>query len=651
MSLLLTSVFRPFGVDDEYGRKENKLELFHNQVTREQGIFSLRYNHRSFGLYFIAENIKMPTVILDFPTLKQFRKEVGKGYDYVGISFIAPNFVKARKMAEIVREVSPATKIILGGHGTMIPDIENLIDSDHVVRGEGIYQLRKLFGEEVDAPIRHPILPSAENKRVLGFPVGGKAAVLIPGVGCPNACRFCCTSHFFQKEYTPYLKTGREIFDVLVRISDEHKTDEFFVMDENFLKYKERAMELLALMEQEKRYFNFSIFSSAEAITAFGIENMVKLGIAYVWIGAESRQTLFEKTKGIDVKELIAEMRAHGIFVLASSILFLEHQDKENIWSDIDYAISLKPDFTQFMQLGPLPQTRLYQEYKEQGILREDIPYEEWHGQHRLWFDHPNFTGEESEVILRDAFRKEYETLGPSILRIGETLIRGLRHKVYQTEDSFMKRRYEFRMKRCRSFYHAVTPLKWLVPTKNMKEFATGVLAMYRENLGRRTPAHFASASFIYTGALLERARLALGREAHNPKPIKTFFRLEPAMYREMKGKIMALLRNRKTWAFLEPAPAGGSFQLSVHFSGKIKERTVEKIMRKLNAKQQLSLKAVRINITPLARFRDETLEKLVEKMSGRCQDIQIYMSESQKRRVARLERLLSKRFCSVKTY
>ena len=57
MKLLLTSVFGPYGVDDEYGEKENKMELFHNQVTREQGIFSFRFNHGSHGLCILAENI------------------------------------------------------------------------------------------------------------------------------------------------------------------------------------------------------------------------------------------------------------------------------------------------------------------------------------------------------------------------------------------------------------------------------------------------------------------------------------------------------------------------------------------------------------------------------------------------------------------
>ncbi|MDZ7695680.1 MAG: hypothetical protein U5R49_01715 [Deltaproteobacteria bacterium] len=76
MKLLLTSVFGPYGVDDEYGEKENKMELFHNQVTREQGIFSYRFNHGSQGLYFLAENIDMPTAVLDFPDFKRFKKEL-----------------------------------------------------------------------------------------------------------------------------------------------------------------------------------------------------------------------------------------------------------------------------------------------------------------------------------------------------------------------------------------------------------------------------------------------------------------------------------------------------------------------------------------------------------------------------------------------
>ena len=58
--ILLSGVFGPFGVDDEYGRKENIMELFHSQVTRGQDTASFRFFHRSFGLYFIAANLDYP---------------------------------------------------------------------------------------------------------------------------------------------------------------------------------------------------------------------------------------------------------------------------------------------------------------------------------------------------------------------------------------------------------------------------------------------------------------------------------------------------------------------------------------------------------------------------------------------------------------
>ncbi len=650
MSLLLTSVFRPFGVDDEYGRKENKLELFHNQVTREQGIFSMRSNHRSFGLYFIAENIKMPTVVLDFPTLKQFRKEVKKGYDYVGISFILPNFIKAKKMAEIVREVAPSTKIILGGHGTPIPDIEKLIDCDYVIKGEGISQLRELFGEDVEAPIKHPAMPGSDHKRIFGLPFPQKNAVLITGVGCPNACRFCATSHFFGKTYYPFLKTGREIYDTMVRISESMKTNDFFVMDENFLKHKERALELLEIIEREGSRFSFSIFSSAEAITDFGIDNMVKLGVIYVWIGVESKQSLFEKTKGVDVKKLIAELRGKGIIVLASSILFLEHHDKKTIWDDIDFAIGLQPDFTQFMQFGPTPMTALYMDYKAQGKLLDEMPYEEWHGQKRINFKHPNFTGDETEVILREAFRKEYEVLGPSILRASETMIRGLDDPIYQTSDPHLLRRYEILRQKCKRLHIPLTAMKWLAPTQHMKELASRTIGLYDAHFGRRTALKLSASAFVYTCACIARFKLDMGYEAHNPSTVKSMLRVQPEAYKAMKGRIQSILRNRKTWAILEKN-WGDNFELSLHFSGKIRKRTVVKVIERLDKRPAVSLKSIRISVTPLAKFNEDTFETFLEKLSRRCKDIRIQCSESHRKQRAFFNRLMKKNVCTVSTY
>jgi hypothetical protein len=91
--VLLSSVFKPSAQDDEFGsRAINPAELYHNQVTREQGPFSLRMFHRSWGLMFIQHNIAAPSTLLDFPTRERFVRELTSSeYDVVGISSIVVN--------------------------------------------------------------------------------------------------------------------------------------------------------------------------------------------------------------------------------------------------------------------------------------------------------------------------------------------------------------------------------------------------------------------------------------------------------------------------------------------------------------------------------------------------------------------------------
>lgn len=437
--ILLSGVFGPFGVDDAYGRKENIMELFHNQVTKAQGLASFRYHHRSFGLYFLAENVDADVTVLDFPTREHFEREVRRGqYDVVGISFITPNFVKAREMARIVRRVSPRSKIVVGGHGAAIEGVDQLIDCDQVVKGEGIRWLRSYLGQDPNAPLVHPALPSTERQSVYGIPVPGPTSnLLVPGVGCINGCKFCSTSHFFERRYTGYLQTGAEVFETACRLADARGTHDFFVMDENFLKNRQRAMELLELVQEHRRYFNFEIFSSAETLAAFGIENLVRLGVMFVWIGVESSTEMgnFAKNVGVNAKDMVRTLREHGIHVLASGILCQEHHTPDNIQQDIDFLVELESDFVQFMLLTPLPVTGLYEDHKRRGLLRQELPFEEWHGQKYLSYKHPHFDDEQSARWIERAFTQDYERNSSSIYRVLETVLRGyrtLKEKNYQ---------------------------------------------------------------------------------------------------------------------------------------------------------------------------------------------------------------------------
>lgn len=470
--VLLSGVFGPFGVDDAFGRKENIMELFENQVTKAQGIASLRFHHRSFGLYFLAENVKAPVAVLDFPSRERFIEELKKErYDAIGISFIAPNMVKAKEMARLVRQHQPWAEIILGGHGTAIENIEELIDCDHVVRGEGIAWLRKYLGEDEKAPFQHPAIPSAERKRVFGIPTPGVAGLLVPGVGCVNGCRFCSTTHFFGN-YTAYFDDGETLYQDARRIAEILKTDEFFVMDENFLAKGDRARGMLAAMQRENNPLRIMVFSSADAVESFGVENLARLGVTFLWIGAESKRETYAKNAGRDLGKLVQELRDHGIFVLVSGILMLDHHTPENIWDDIQFVIDIGGTYTQFMLFTPLPQTKLYQELRAAGRIDFDLPYEEWHGQKYLNYRHPNFTREQAERTLNQAFKAEFDQLSSSAYRMLDTALRGyetLRRKG-QT-DSWLAMR-------ARQMRATAQELRLLVPT--LRRFAHNDLERQR---------------------------------------------------------------------------------------------------------------------------------------------------------------------------
>src|SRR4249920_2805393 len=319
--ILLSSVFGPYAQDDAYGsRAINPMELYHNQVTRGQGAFSLRSFHRSWGILMIQGNISAPCAVLDFPTRDAFARELTTHhYDIVGISSIIVNVGKAREMCRMVRELSPGTTVIVGGHITAIPGVEQMLDADHIVKGDGIAWMRRYLGEEVDAPIRHPDFSSAFDLRVLGVKIPAAAdttsATIISSVGCPMGCNFCTTSAFFggKGKYLNFYDTGKELFGVMSEMERKLDVKSFFMMDENFLLHKRRAMELLAFMKAQNKAWSLYVFSSANAISQYTMRELVELGVSWIWMGLESPHSGYTKLKGADTIALTKELRKHGI--------------------------------------------------------------------------------------------------------------------------------------------------------------------------------------------------------------------------------------------------------------------------------------------------------------------------------------------------
>ena len=460
--ILLSSVFGPYARDDEYGsRKINPMELYQNQVTRVQGAFSLRMFHRSFGLIMIQANLDAPCTLIDFPSLDRFAREIQENaYDIVGISSIIPNVGKVKKMCEIVRQYNPKATIVVGGHIANKAGIENEIDADHIVRGDGIRWFREFLGQNPEEPVIHPAVESANKTRICGLTPseepGETAAIVIPSVGCPVGCNFCSTSALFggKGRFINFYETGDELFQVMCDLEKKMKVRSFFVLDENFLLHRKRALRLLEMMQENKKNWSLSVFSSARVLKSYTVEQLVGLGIGWVWMGLEGEASQYRKLKDIDTRELVESLQKNGMRVLGSSIIGLEDHTPENIDRVIDYAVSHNTDFHQFMLYTPNPGTPLYEKHKKDGTLfdESEFPIADAHGQYRFSYRHPHIHEGREEQFLIDAFQKDFSINGPSLFRLMRTILKGWQ-KYKNHPDQRIRDRYDWEVNPLRSSY------------------------------------------------------------------------------------------------------------------------------------------------------------------------------------------------------
>ena len=232
---------------------------------------------------------------------------------------------------------------------------------------------------------------------------GDTAATLIPSVGCPMGCNFCATSAMFggKGKFVHFYETGDELFEVMCELEEAMGVRSFFVMDENFLLYRKRALRLLDLMAENDKPWALYVFSSANVLqslhdgAARGAGDLLGLD-GPGGPGRGLRQAQGDRHAAIGQ----ARCRATGSDVLGSTIIGLEEHTPENIDAAIEHAVAHDTEFHQFMLYTPVGGTPLHAEHVENGTLldRRECPEADRHGQFRFSHTHPHIGhGQETE--------------------------------------------------------------------------------------------------------------------------------------------------------------------------------------------------------------------------------------------------------------
>lgn len=442
--VLLSSVTGPLGPRHGDGPAVGH-ELLHAQVTRAQGIFSPRAVHNQYGIDTIAANLDTPTVTLHYPTEAGFVRELRTGnYSHVGIAFNLSTSHRMRRMSALVREHAPQATLVLGGYGTVMTDEELSQWGDVWCRGEGVSFMRDLLGElPREPPFDHPL--ELSTMRIYGVPAS-KTGIVFAGLGCPNGCDFCCTSHYYKRKHVKLLPTGRDIFEVVKAYRELDPVVELTVLDEDFLLDRRRAFELRDLVQEAGIDLNMFVFASVKALSMYTPEQLVEIGVGGVWVGYEGTRSGYAKQKGRPLDELFADLRNHGVMTLASMIVGLDYQTPEIIRQEHAGLMALNPTLTQFLIYGPTPGTPLGERTEKEGRWLPRYANDERERWRRsdgfaALTTHPHMSPDEMESMQQWCFDEDFRRLGPSIVRTIETWVTGWEHLRQATAPALVRRR------------------------------------------------------------------------------------------------------------------------------------------------------------------------------------------------------------------
>jgi hypothetical protein len=259
-------------------------------------------------------------------------------------------------------------------------------------------------------------------------------------------CNFCSTSALFggKGHVVNFYKTGDALFEIMTGIERRLKVKSFFILDENFLLHRKRALRLLELMKIHNKSWALYLFSSARVLQSYSMEQLVGLGVSWVWMGLEGKSGGYAKLNSVDTRALVRRLQAHGICVLGSSIIGFDDHRPENLPQVIEEAVSHRTDFHQFMLYTPNAGTPLYAQHKAAGRMLDEsaFPPADAHGQYRFNYRHPHIPAGMEERFLRQAFERDFAANGPSIARLIRTQLTGwLRYRHHP--DRRIRRRFQ----------------------------------------------------------------------------------------------------------------------------------------------------------------------------------------------------------------
>jgi radical SAM superfamily enzyme YgiQ (UPF0313 family) len=374
-----------------------RIALINPVARRCQGYATMGSTIPQLGLQVLAQRTPEPHTVEIIDEIFGFEateREVRRGrYDLVGITSYSSGAARAYEVAaQCRREGIPC---VMGGpHASACPD-EAADHVDSVAIGECDDLWATIVADAVAGKLEKRYQGTQADIAVPGIGRAKQALQAINGNyqvssiqtsrGCPVGCEYCSVTMFSG----PTIRR-RNIDDVVNEWNETPKRF-IFVTDDNFFgvgpKHAEWAKDLLReIIKRGKKRLWFGQTTINMGEDAEGLRLAYKAGCRGMLIGFETfnPESLKDYHKGINrtnltrYKELIGGFHRAGIPVFGAFIIGADQDTEETVAETALQAVRLRIDTIQITNLTPLPGTKLYQRWMEEGrIFATDYP-QDW---------------------------------------------------------------------------------------------------------------------------------------------------------------------------------------------------------------------------------------------------------------------------------
>ena len=386
--------------------------------------------------------------------------------DIVGISVMTHFLVDGWLAAQAVKKHSPRIVTVVGGPHAMIYPVTTaaLADIDYAVKGEGeavfcdlvraiaagqsaeeiaaipgvaskVSVSRGLQDKDIELvrvndldavpfPDRS-LLPYRKYSSVLS--ASRFVTTMITSRGCPFRCIFCDR---MGKKFRP-ASAGcvLEEIESILRLGIQ----EIFIHDDTFSVDRKRVIAICEGILSRNLKFHWDARTRVNCVDFEQLALMKKSGCERISFGIESGDPGILKNlrKGITLEQaekVFGWCRQLGISTLADFMIGSPGETRKEIAETVKFVKKIKPHYAQFSIVCPYPDTDLYREALQRGLIDHDVWLEFARHPSRdfrppIWGEH--FTREELEKIAKELYRSFY--LSPHFILAELGKVRSLR--------------------------------------------------------------------------------------------------------------------------------------------------------------------------------------------------------------------------------